>query len=424
MRQVLRDALTKKQAKVIEYVEANDPRHVILEGAIRSAKTVCNIHLFLAHVHGYRGQKKKFVISGTSIASIKRNVLDEIERLFEIPTTLNQKNEFQMFGNTICCFGTEKADAYKKIKGFTAYGWFGNEVTDHHESSIRQIFARCSGKGARFFWDTNPDDPDHDIKVNYIDLSGMKLNDGRTAIKAFHFKLDDNDKLDPEYVEFLKRTTPAGMWYDRDIEGLWTKAEGIIYVDFDREKHVIGWDELPRDEQGNLLLKDLFGSIDWGYEHFGVIGLHGIDATGCCYRILEIAERHRGQEWWLGEAKKLYEKYGRFPIYCPHDRPDNKDYFQNNGIIVRKADNSPGSVFSGIAFCASLLKKENAFKVVRETNENWLRERRGYRWSDKKKKEEPIKEVDDSMDNWRYGVYSHIGRKRYHIGGKSEVTGI
>ena len=424
MNQVLRDALTEKQAKVIEYVEVNDPRHVILEGAIRSAKTVCNIHLFLAHVHGYRGQKKKFVISGTSIASIKRNVLDEIERLFEIPTTLNQKNEFQMFGNTICCFGTEKADAYKKIKGFTAYGWFGNEVTDHHESSIRQIFARCSGKGARFFWDTNPDDPDHDIKVNYIDLSGMKLNDGRTAIKAFHFKLDDNDKLDPEYVEFLKRTTPAGMWYDRDIEGLWTKAEGIIYVDFDREKHVIGWDELPRDSDKKLLLKNLFAGQDWGYEHLGVLGFYGIDDLGTCYRILEVAERHRGQDWWRDKVKKLYDEHGRFPVYCPHDRPDLKDNYANNGIITRSADNSPGSVFAGITWTAGEYKKEKAFKVVRETNENFLKEIKGYRWADKKTKEEPIKEIDDSMDSDRYARYSHIGRKRYHTGGKSEVTGI
>lgn len=409
---VLRNALTKKQAEVIEYVQQNDPRHLILEGAVRSSKTICNIFLFLRHIRKFKDQKKKFIISGTSIASIKRNVLDEIERLFEIPTVLNQKNECQIFGNTICCFGTDKADSYKRIKGFTAYGWLGNEVTDHHENSIRQLFARCSGKGSRFFWDTNPDDPEHLIKLEYIDNSGLKLNDGRIAIKSFHFILDDNDKLDFEYVEYLKKTTPQGMWYDRDILGLWTRAEGIIYVDFDIDRHVINWDDLPRDENKKLLLKDLFGSIDWGYEHLGVIGLHGIDALGCCYRILEIAERRKGQEWWLGQAKKLYQEYGRFPIYCPHDRPDNKNYFKNNGIEVRNADNSPGSVFAGITFCAELLKKENAFKVVREKNENWLRERRGYRWADKKTKEEPIKEIDDSMDNWRYGVYTHLGKQR------------
>jgi hypothetical protein len=408
----LRNALTKKQAEIIEYVEKHDPRQLILEGAIRSAKTICNIHLFLAHIYKYKGQKKKFIISGTSIASIKRNVLDEIERLFNIATNLNQKNECEIFGNTICCFGTDKSDSYKRIKGFTAFGWLGNEVTDHHENSIRQCFARCSGKGARFFWDTNPDDPEHEIKKNYIDKSDYKLTDGRIGIKSFHFQLDDNDKLDPEYVEFLKTTTPAGMWYDRDILGLWAKAEGIIYIDFDRDKHTITWDELPRDDNGKLLLKDMFAGQDWGYEHPGVLGLYGIDNMGTCYRILEVVERLKGPDWWRDKVKGLYKDYGSFTVYCPHDRPDLKDNYTNNGIITRSADNSPGSVFSGITWIAGEYKKDNAFKVVKDTNENFLKEIRGYRWADKKTKEEPIKEVDDSMDSDRYARYSHLGRSR------------
>ena len=224
----LKDAFTLKQIEVLEYDFNYSPRHTILHGAIRSAKTTTNILLFIAHVTKFRNQKKKFIITGSSIAAIKRNVLDDMSRLFPIDTHLNQKNEFSFLGNTVICFGADQADSYKYMKGFTAYGWLGNEVTDHHKNSIDQALKRCSGKGARIFWDTNPDDPDHPIKINFIDKSDLTLESGKIDIKVWHFILDDNTKLDPEYIESIKRSTPQGPLYDRDILGLWIAGAGQI----------------------------------------------------------------------------------------------------------------------------------------------------------------------------------------------------
>ena len=198
------------------------------------------------------------------------------------------------------------------------------------------------------------------------------------------------------------------MWYDRDILGLWTKAEGLIYLDFDREKHVITWDELPKDDKGNLALKNFFAGQDWGYNHPGVLGLYAFDILGTCYRLLEIAERQKGPEWWRTQVLGLYKIYGDFPVYCPHDRPDLKNDYSDAGIIAENADTTPGSVKAGIYWCAEQYKIENAFKIVGEKNENFLKEIRGYRWSDKLSKEEPIKEMDDSMDSDRYARYTHI----------------
>ena len=222
----LRNEFTPKQIEVIEFDLEYKPRLTILEGAIRSAKTTTNIFMFLNHIADFRN--KKFIITGSSIASIKRNVLDDINRLFGIDTGLNQKNEFKILGNTVICFGADHSDSYKYMKGFTAYGWLGNEVTEHHTNSIDQAFKRCSGKGARVFWDTNPSYPDHYIKTNYIDKDPYILADGRLAIKSHHFTLDDNTKLSPEYIESIKMTTTPGMWYDRDILGLWVGQDGMI----------------------------------------------------------------------------------------------------------------------------------------------------------------------------------------------------
>jgi len=406
MNQKLRDALLPKQAEILEYNLVHKPRHVILEGAIRSGKTVLNTFLFLEHVNSFKNKGVKFIVTGNSIAAIKRNVLDEITRLFDIPTNLNQKNEFNLFGNTIICFGADKADSFKAMKGFTSYGWLGNEVTEQHINSIDQAFKRCSGKRARIFWDTNPAGPTHHIKTNFIDRSGCKLDDGADNIKSWHFILDDNIFLTKEYVQSIKESTPSGMWYERDINGMWVAAEGIIYTDFNYEKHVIGRDELSKD------LKDFFAGQDWGFTHKGVLGVYGIDTMGTVYRILEIAESGKGPEWWKSETLKLYDKYGRFPVYCDPARADLIDDYRQSGIVAQKAENA---VFEGISFIAEQYKKEGAIKIVREDNSNFIKEISGYRWADKISKEEPIKELDDSCDSDRYARYTHLAHSNVAI---------
>ena len=400
------ELLTKKQLEILEYNKRHNPRQIILEGAIRSGKTVLNILLFLLHVSNFKN--KKFIITGTSLASIKRNVLDEIERIFEIATYLNQKNEFKLFGNTIICFGADKADSYKVIKGFTAHGWLANEVTEHHKNTIDQAFKRCSGPGARIFWDTNPAGPEHFVKIGFIERTGCKLDSGQENIKSFHFVLDDNTFLTKDYIQTVKESTPSGMWYDRDILGLWVAAEGVIYTDFIYEEHVIS--ELPKINGKEIKLKDYFAGMDWGWTHKGVLGLNGIDDMGTCYRILEIAESQKGIEWWKKEVLELYKKYGKFPVYCPHDRPDNANEFRKVGIVVKNMDTSPGSVFASITWCAEQFKVKNAFKIVGDKNKNYLKEIQGYRWKPGSK-EEPIKEMDDSIDSDKGARFTHLAKR-------------
>jgi PBSX family phage terminase large subunit len=404
MTEELKKALTKKQVEILEFYQRENPRHIILEGAIRSGKTILNILLFMIHAESLRNRNVKLIITGTSIASIKRNVLDEIERLFDIPTNLNQKNEFKLFGNTVICFGTDKSDSYKVMKGFTAHGWLGNEITESHKNSIDQAFKRCSGKGSKVFWDTNPADPQHFVKEGFINRNGCRLSDGSLNIASFHFILDDNDKLDPDYIQSVKESTPKGMWYDRDILGMWVAAQGIIYTDFNYEEHVI--------EKAPDGLKDYFAGMDWGWTHKGVHGLYGMDSLGTCYRILEIAESEKGIDWWKGKVLELYKKYGSFPVYCPPDRPENKQEYRQAGINAVDANTA---VFEGITWCAEQYKKKNAFKIVRDDNVNLLSEIPWYRWKEGAAKEEPIKERDDSCDSDRYARFTHLAHSNIAI---------
>jgi PBSX family phage terminase large subunit len=390
---------TKKQVEIFDYYINFDPLFCILEGAVRSGKTQIGIRLWYLHVLNFFGMGLKFIMTGTTIASLQRNVLDDLGLMYDVDVTLNKRNEFQLLGNTMCCFGSDKIDSYKPIKGFTAHGWYGNEVTEHHKNTVDQCVKRCSGPGWRIIWDTNPDGPTHYIKTDYIDRSGEVLSDGTLHIKSFHFILDDNEKLTSLYRESLKKNTPTGVWYDRDILGLWVAAEGMIYRDFNIDLH--GIDVLPD-------LKTYFCGVDWGYEHNGVIALYGIDHDGNSYRVREWVARHETIDYWKHVALDLKNTYKNPPFYADPSRPDYIAEFRKLGIDTREAANE---VVEGITHVAERFKKKTHY-IYKPGNREYLKKIYNYRWRDNAAKEEPIKEDDDEMDSERYALYSHIGKSR------------
>ena len=102
---------------------------------------------------------------------------------------------------------------------FTSYGAFLNEATTLHDSFVKECISRCSGEGARIYMDTNPENPMHTVKTDYIDKSGQRLDNGQLNIQSFQFTLYDNTFLNKEYVKSIEASTPSGMFYDRDILG-------------------------------------------------------------------------------------------------------------------------------------------------------------------------------------------------------------
>ena len=407
----------EKQAEVYRYDREHSPIITICEGAVRSSKTIVVIFLWLKHILSFYGQNKKFIMTGYTIPSLKKKVLDEMSEWFGIDTHLSSYNEFAFAGNRVCCFGSDKSDSYKAMRGMTAFGWYGNEVTLSHDNTIDQAIKRCSGKGFRIFLDTNPDHPRHPVKVNFIDRSGEMIG-GRVRIKAHHFTLDDNTFLAPEYIENLKKSTPAGMFYDRDILGLWVSAEGLIYKDFNYSKHLI--EELPCGSDYSAFVSDYFAGVDWGYDHRGVIGSYGVDHDGTIYRLCEIAEREKTIKWWIDEAKRVNAISPGMPFYCDSARPDYIREFRDAGINAIEADKG---VIEGITFCAELFKR-NKFFVIKKRNPVWCDEIGNYRWKPNTSQEQPIKDNDDAMDEMRYACYTHFkGRFRFvRIGGDGAIT--
>ena len=388
------NAFHEKQIKALK----DDSRILVLYGAKRTGKTYVLVIKFLLHLRKFRDSGYKFIIGGATLATIKSNILDEIEAITGISIKLDRYNNFRLFGCMILVRPGMTSDSWKTVRGFTAYGVLMNEGTALHNVYIKEAISRCSGEGAKIFIDTNPENPLHSIKVDYIDKSGERLSDGTVNIDSIHYKLDDNTFLDKTYVESIKMSTPSGMFYDRDILGLWVNAEGIVYRDFNSKVHVI--ESIPEHE----VIVEYVGGIDWGFEHYGSIVVFAYCESGNYYLVHEDTKQYKFvEQYWLEEAKKLVEKYVGLYFFTETARPEYTRLFIEHNIEVINADKS---VIPGIETVSKLFKMNKLFLIKSEIDKI-EDELSSYVWSTSTGEEKPIKTNDDCLDAVRYCLHTH-----------------
>lgn len=382
-----------KQKEVLKCIKYENPKILICSGAKRAGKTYVLTFGYMAHIAKFQNKGYSFIIGGTTQASIRRNILNDMESILGREIKLSQDNHFKLFGNKVYCFDGANSDSYKKVRGFTSYGAFLNEATTLHDTFVKECISRCSGEGARIYMDTNPENPTHTVKVDYVDKNNQRLEDGQLNIKAFQFTLYDNTFLNKEYVQSIEASTPSGMFFDRDILGKWVAAQGVVYKDFNKDVHYI--DSFKESE----IIKYYCG-VDWGYEHYGSIVVLGDDIKGNSYLIKEYSTQHQEIDYWVDIAKEIKSKYGDINFYCDTARPEHIKRFKREGIQAKNADKA---VISGIESVAKLFKTNKLF-ILEDNVDLFKTEIYNYVWNSNKG--EPIKLNDDVLDSLRYGIYT------------------
>ena len=370
----LNDLYSPRQQEVLRFAMNTDYFMLINHGAKRSGKTVVDNDLFLYELRRIRriadriGVKHpQYILVGSDLGAVHRNILNELTNKYGLEFQFDKFNRFDLFGVRVCCFGHSKINDLGRIRGMTAFGAYINEATKANQEVFNEIKSRCSGDGARLLIDTNPDNPLHWLKQDYINKA-----DGRT-IAEFHWKLTDNTFLSDRYRQSIIDSTPSGMFTDRDVNGAWAAASGIVYPDFQEGIHFIRADQVPP------MMRHFVG-VDFGWEHYGAFTLFGLGVDGNLYL--------------------LVSNCGDIMFYCDSARPDLIREMQIGGL---RAMNAIKDVVAGIGYVASLFKQRKLF-VVSEDVSQFKKEIGVYAW--KENADEPVKEMDDVMDSMRYGVYS------------------
>lgn len=404
----LANLMTPKQREVWHSYLNDDWKYLINSGAVRAGKTYIDNIIFLAEIRRVKematkryDKQPKYILAGFSSNSIYDNVISELYTTFGLNIPIDRHGHYHLFGVEIIPAYTGTKRGIGTIRGMTSYGAYVNEASLSTQEVFQEIIQRCSIEGARIIADTNPDNPEHWLKKDYIDKAGKE-----TGIDAFHFTLDDNTWLSRDYIDHLKAITPSGMYYDRSILGLWVSGEGAVYRDFDERKMVKQADEIP------MHFDKIVAGVDWGYEHACSITVWGLSGEDW-WLLEEHTEQYREIDYWTDVAHQIQKKYGQnIPFYADSARPEHCDHFKHAGINCQYGWKS---VVPGIEEVAKLMKTGHFF-VSKDAPVDFMNEIYNYRWDDKAE-DKPIKEADHVMDSMRYALASYIhmqDQKKYY----------
>lgn len=269
-------------------------------------------------------------------------------------------------------------DEVSKFKNFT-FGW---------EEILRPTLIDLRG-GATFI--STPNGFNH-----FYDLT---LKEGKDPdYKYFHFTSHDNPHLSNEELEKM-RVEMGDDRYAQEILGEFRKREGLVYKDFNREKHIVN--ELP--ENFECLYK--LGGVDWGHTH------------PCA--VITIQKDYSGNYWITDEFYKpgkteseIVDKVVSLEFHKVFPDPENAsgvEALRRKGVNIREVNKSKGSVLSGISKVQEMLR-QGRLKVLSHCT-NVIQEFESYAYPDDKGKipdEKPMKENDDAMDAIRYVIMTDI----------------
>lgn len=370
---------------------------IICDGSIRSGKTVCmSIGFVLWSMGTFNGQN--FAFCGKTIASLRRNVIMQLPQLLDGIVEITDKRSDNMLiiragkvTNRYYLFGGRDESSYTLVQGMTLAGVLFDEVALMPRSFVEQAMARCSVEGSKKWFNCNPEGPVHWFYLEWIKQARQH------NMLHLHFTMDDNPSLSAKKKAEYEGTY-SGVFYARYIQGLWVRAEGLVYPMFDRSKHVVNIiPEISRRHR-------YYVSLDYGTVNPFAAGLYDFSpleqkATMVKELYYDGGSSHRVDN----EAyyKMLSELIGQYPIeYIIIDPSASSmiETIQKYGQwTCVKADND---VLNGIQDVTKFL---NAGVLQFHVScKSTFEEFEAYSWDEDKPEDAVIKENDHSMDQVRY----------------------
>lgn len=407
MRRVLEDVtemmfktFSEKQLKVLSWWCRGSPysnmNAVICDGAVRSGKTVC-MSISFALWSFYCFNNASFAVCSKTIRSAKRNVVTPLisimrELGFEVRErysenfveffTKSRRNRFYIFG------GKDESSA-SLIQGMTLSGLLLDEVALMPRSFVEQALARCSVEGAKYWFNCNPEYPQHWFRQEWI------LKRKQKKALYIHFRMEDNPSLSEEILERYK-SLYSGPFYRRFVEGEWIAAAGLVYPFMDDKAFC----DIPKEKAERYVI-----SCDYGTVNPSSFGLWGL-VDGVWYRVDEYYYNSRIQglqrtdeEHYSGLCELAGERYIEKVIIDPSAASFIQTVRRHGRFTVQSADNR---VIDGIRSVSTALRN-GSVKICRNCTDS-IREFGLYRWDDSGAKDCPIKENDHAMDDIRYFV--------------------
>jgi len=222
---------------------------------------------------------------------------------------------------------------------------------------------------------------------------------GDSNYDVIQFPSIENPYYPREEFERAKETMPSWK-FKMFYLGEFTKPEGLVYEDFNPQKHIITPFEIPSD------WKRIVG-VDFGYNNPTAAVWLAINSDGVIYVYREYYERNKLPEESGRDILSLSEGETIDALYCDPSNPAAIEQYRRMGLPAKPADNA---VREGIEKVISELKTNSLF-VFRGLN-NLLDEIENYQWRvyNDSLMDEPVKDYDHAVDALRYAIATHKKR--------------
>lgn len=392
---------TLSQKQINSFAHSN-ARINILEGSVRSGKSLIALMRFIEELRS--GPNGQYVICGRSEITIIRNVISLLNEYLGNSVVYNKgQSSFNLFGKRVFCVGANDERAELKIRGATFAGALVDEITAIPESFFKMLLSRLSIEGAKLIGTTNPDNPFHWLKKEFID------REKELDLKVFRFNLDDNPSLSEKYKNDLKKEY-SGVWYQRFILGEWCLAEGLIYSMFDRSRHLF--------DKPHTFAEYYIAGVDVGSFNPSACVLVGYNSkirpNIWIEREYFFDSQSKGYQKTDGEiVQDLVQAFEGYPIKMFYGDPAASSFeveMKRRRLPVCHADND---VIPGIRFVSSLFAQGDL--AVCKPCAKTVEELFSYSWDPRGAldgKERPLKKNDHLMDAMRYALYTQWGKKQ------------
>lgn len=401
--------ISEKQFAVLTWWKTAADRFdgIIGDGSIRSGKTVAFAFSFVEwSMTTFDGEL--FGIAGKTIGALRMNVVEPLKRILRSRSGYFVKESLQRNllivrykgrTNTFELFGGKDEASKDTIQGRTLAGILFDEAPLMPESFVDQAIARCSIRGSKFWFTSNPEHPRHWFKIRFIDQAAEK------RFLYLHFTMSDNLSLSPEIVKRYEALY-IGTWRLRYVKGLWVAAEGAVYDMYSPTDN-----ELDNWEGRKLTPDDRFVAVDYGTMNPCVFlditlkaGVYCIereyyfDSRAAGYQRTD-AKYSTDMKDFLGVDRQ------RVRIVVDPSAASLIAALKGDGFKVEKAENE---VLDGIR-TVQLMMSERRLRISRTGCPRLLDEIGAYKWNPKASssgQDAPVKEFDHAVDAMRYGVFT------------------
>lgn len=254
--------------KYIDFCNTVDGVDVeFLEGTTASGKTTVGAGVkFMRMVS--RSNKFTHIIASKTTGTAEKNILQQENGILDIHRTAqyygngnkdNKLPHIRWENKIIYVLGYDTKDKWQNVLG----GQYGCVLIDEINTANIEFVREISSRNDYMIGTLNPDDPKLPIYSEFVNharpykkyaadvpkeiMQELNQYEPNERWRYWFFSMEDNASLTPEAIEKKKRSVPKGTKiYKNKILGLRGKATGLVFVNFDYNRHVINKEDAKK----------------------------------------------------------------------------------------------------------------------------------------------------------------------------------